>query len=86
MKFDDLISLSPSVRLADLIQLFLLGYDDKIYIDLIVHKINSKETTELSNIRIIDSCLQPYYEYKIEYLEDGDFETKSMMTVALIGK
>ena len=29
MTFDNLLDLQPNVRLADLIQLFLMGYDDK---------------------------------------------------------
>ena len=84
MTFDDLISLQPSIRLADLIQLFLLVYDDKIYINVIIYKANSKEPIELYEIRIIDSALKPYYEYEIEYLCDTYFENPgSMMTVAL---
>ena len=34
MKFNDLLDLKPNVTLGELIQLFLLGYDDKIYIDV----------------------------------------------------
>ena len=34
MNFDELIGLKPNLILAELIQLFLLGYDDKIYIDV----------------------------------------------------
>ena len=65
MTFNDLIDLKPSITLAELIQLFLLGYDDKIYVDILV---NAEKIFE--NIRIIDSELIPYYEYKIEYLTD----------------
>lgn len=65
MTFDDLITRRPNIILADLIQLFLLGYDDKIYVDIFVDGIETFE-----HIRIIDSKLVPYYEYKIEYLTD----------------
>ena len=34
MKFNDLLDLKPDITLGELIQLFLLGYDDKIYIDI----------------------------------------------------
>ena len=32
MTFDNLLDLQPNVMLADLIQLFLMGYDDKKFI------------------------------------------------------
>ena len=44
MTFDNLLDLQPNVRLADLIQLFLLGYDDKIYVNVIRHEANLNET------------------------------------------
>jgi hypothetical protein len=92
MTFDNLLDLQPNVRLADLIQLFLMGYDDKIYVNVIIHEANLKEPIELSEVRIIDSALKPYYEYnpaqnpyKIAYLEDSYYETPgSMMTINLI--
>lgn len=85
MTFDNLLDLQPNVMLADLIQLFLMGYDDKIYVNVIIHEANLKEPIELSEVRIIDSALKPYYEYKIAYLEDSDCETPgSMMTINLI--
>ena len=34
MKFNDLLDLKPAITLGELIQLFLLGYDDKIYMDI----------------------------------------------------
>ena len=75
MKFNDLLDLKPSITLGELIQLFLLGYDDKIYID-----IEDKGEMILEHIRIIDGKLEPYYERKIQYLNDsGD----SKMTVGL---
>ena len=84
MTFDNLLDLQPNVRLADLIQLFLMGYDDKIYVN-VIHEANLKEPIELSEVRIINSALKPYYEYKIAYLEDSYYETPgSMMTINLI--
>lgn len=85
MTFDNLLDLQPDIKLADLIQLFLMGYDDKIYVNVIIHEANLKEPIELSEVRIIDSVLKPYYEYKIAYLEDSYYETPgSMMTINLI--
>ena len=43
MTFDNLLDLQPNVRLADLIQLLLMGYDDKIYVNVIIHEANLKE-------------------------------------------
>ena len=63
MKFNDLLDLKPNVTLGELIQLFLLGYDDKIYIDV---EVGGEEIIE--HARIIDGDLEPYYEYKIQYL------------------
>lgn len=77
MTFDELICLKPNVSLSDLIQLFLLGYDDKIYVDILI---NNEEIFE--HIRIIDSKLEPYYEYKIEFLSDS---CDSKMTIGLKG-
>ena len=62
-----------------------MGYDYKIYVNVIIHEANLKEPIELSEVRIIDSALKPYYEYKIAYFEDSDYETPgSMMTINLI--
>lgn len=67
MTFNDLLDLKPNVTLGELIQLFLLGYDDKIYIDV---EVGGEEIME--HTRIIDEELEPYYEYKIQYLSDTD--------------
>lgn len=78
MTFNDLISMTPDVNLASLIQLFLLGYDDKIYIDILI-----KGKPVLEGVRIIDSRLQVFYERKIEYLEEGDYDSHSLLKIAL---
>lgn len=86
MKFNELIDLKVNISVAELIQLFLLGYDDKIYLNL-------KDLKELSDIDGEDFTLQderilsdkwiPYYEYKIKFLEDTyDFE-RSILTVVI---
>lgn len=77
MTFNELTDLKPNVRLADLIQLFLLGYDDKIYFDISVcYK-------ELNHIRIIDPKLEEYYDYKVAWIEESDWNSTSIFSVIL---
>lgn len=54
------------VKVCDIIQLFLAGYDDKIYLNLS----DTNENYILSNERIISSKWIPYYECNILYLLD----------------
>ena len=77
MKFEELITLRPSLKLGELIQLFLLGYDDKIYFDIII---NGDLYNPMEHIRIIDVSLEPYYDCEIEYLCDTE---DSMLTVGI---
>ena len=51
MTFDDLIVRKPKVIVADIIQLFLLGNDDKIYITLAEYN-NGEYVYLLENERI----------------------------------
>ena len=78
MSFDDLITMKPNVNLASLIQLFLLGYDDKIYVDILIGC-----ELALEKVRIIDEQLQPFYERKIVYLEEGDYDSRSILKISL---
>ena len=77
MTFDELVTLRPSLKLGELIQLFLLGYDDKIYFDIII---NGDSYNPMEHIRIIDSSLKPYYDCEIGYLCDAE---GSMLTVGI---
>lgn len=77
MTFDELLVLRPSLKLGELIQLFLLGYDDKIYFDIII---NGDTYNPMEHIRIIDASLQPYYDCEIEYLCDTE---GSMLAVGI---
>lgn len=54
------------VKVCDIIQLFLAGYDDKIYLNLS----DTSENYILSNERIISSKWISYYECNILYLLD----------------
>lgn len=77
MTFNELIDLRPNVTLADFIQLWLLGYDDKIYINVKVGEV------ELEHVRIIDSVLVQYYDYKIHHLEDIGLDESGVLWVIL---
>ena len=78
MTFNELIDIKPNVRLADLIQLFLLGKDDKIYFDI------QLGDSEFNHIRIIDSVLEGWYEYKVDYIEESDYDSTSIFRVKLV--
>jgi len=67
MKFTELIDLRPHIIVADLIQLFLIGYDDKIYLSLE----NKCGHEYLINERIISEKWQTYYECEVHHLEDN---------------
>lgn len=66
MNFDELLDIKHDVKVCDIIQLFLAGYDDKIYLNLS----DTNENYILSNERIISSKWIPYYECNILYLLD----------------
>ena len=68
MSFDDLFDRNCEVKVCDIIQLFLMGYDDKIYLNLS----DTNENYILSKERIISSKRVPYYECNILYILDDD--------------
>lgn len=68
MSFDDLFDRKCEVKVCDIIQLFLMGYDDKIYLNLS----DTNENDILSKERIISSKWIPYYECNILYILDND--------------
>lgn len=68
MSFYDLFDRKCEVKVCDIIQLFLLGYDDKIYLNLS----DTRENYILSKERIISSKWIPYYECNILYILDDD--------------
>lgn len=57
MRFDDLFDRKCEVKVCDIIQLFLMGYDDKIYLNLS----DIYENYILSKERIISHKWVPYY-------------------------
>ena len=68
MSFDELFDRKCEVKVCDIIQLFLNGYDDKIYLNLS----DTNENYILSNERIISSKWVQYYECNVLYLLDDD--------------
>lgn len=67
-KIDDYIDRKINLTLGEYIELYRRGDDDKIYLDLYL---NGNEYEPLfEDIRIIDSKLDPYLDYRIEYLHD----------------
>ena len=81
MSFDELIDIDPKINLATLIQLFLKGYDDKIYIDLYIG--NDEGDPVLTNVRIIATELEEYYERDILCIGEAFYETGSLLSVVL---
>ena len=53
-------------RLGDLLELFLAGYDDKVYIDL---QYNDFDVIQ-EDVRIIDPKIQEYMDNKIYALQE----------------
>ena len=70
MTFNELIDIKPSVRVADIIQLFLLGKDDKIYISLVEYR-NDEYVELLTNERIIHEEWEKYYDCNIKWIEEN---------------
>lgn len=70
MSFNELIDIEPDIRVADLIQLFLLGKDDKIYLNLAAPKNGYVVDYLLMDERIISEKWKPYYEKKILWIEE----------------
>ena len=74
----EMLDLEPKIRLADIIRLFLLGYDDKIYINVYGH-----DDHFIMNARIISADLQPYLDKQIMYLEEPCFDDNSVLNIHL---
>ena len=71
MTFDELIDIRPNIRVADVIQLFLLGYDDKIYLNLAKIE-NGFPNYILQNKRIIDDEFGKFYECEVKWIEQEE--------------
>lgn len=69
MTFDELIIIKPNIRVADIIQLFLLSNDDKVYLNLARYN-NGFEDYILKDERIIHDEWVKYYECKVKWIEE----------------
>ena len=74
MTFNELLDIKPSVRVADIIQLFLLGYDDKIYLNLATYDSKGYEVYLLNNERIIHEEWETYYENKVTMIQEENVD------------
>lgn len=83
--FDDLIDCDPKLKFGELIQLFLKGNDDKIYINLqrvIKKKWRSYAEDLCTCTRIIDPTLVKYYDCYIEQIEDP-CDNETLLTIVI---
>ena len=70
MRFDELFDKECEVKVYNIIQLFLYGYDDKIYLNLL----DSSGNYILTNERIISTKWIPYYESDVRYILDDSYD------------
>lgn len=70
MSFDELFDRKCEVKVCDIIQLFLMGYDDKIYLNLS----DSSGNYILTNERIISHEWVQYYESDVRYILDDSYD------------
>ena len=68
MTFYELFDRKCEVKVCDIIQLFLMGYDYNIYLNLL----DTNGNYILSKERIISSKWDTYYECNILYILDYD--------------
>lgn len=54
------------LRLCDLVELFLAGYDDKVYVDLQYDEFNVIQ----ENVRIISNTIRDYKNNKVYALQE----------------
>lgn len=71
MNFMDIFDTQPRVRVCDIIHLFLIGGDDKIYMNLSTsNKKGYYDDYILQCERIISKSWEPYYECNIKWIEE----------------
>lgn len=82
--FIEVINRLPNVRVHDIIQLFLLGQGDKIYLNLAKPDENGLfDGYILKNEHIISGKWQPYYENKIKWIEETDPDDLGYLTLVI---
>lgn len=71
MNFMELFDIQSNVRVCDIIYLFLIGGDDKIYFNLsTTNKKGYCDDYILKCERIIPESWTPYYESNIKWIEE----------------
>lgn len=70
MTFMDIFDLQSNVRVCDIINLFLIGGDDKIYLNLATTNKKGYCDYILKCERIISESWTPYYECKVKWIEE----------------
>ena len=87
MEFNEVVNRVPNVRVCDIIQLFLLGYDDKIYLNLKFTLPSAQGWVPqylLKDERIIHDAWQPFYEFKVHCIEEECTEDTGLGCVTLV--
>lgn len=86
MTFNELINIKPNIRVADIIQLFLLSKDDHFYLNLAAPKNGYIVDYILMRERIISEKWEPYYEKEILWVEEeypGEDECLAGLTLCI---
>lgn len=84
MDFNEVVNRVPNIRVCDIIQLFLLSYDDNTYFNLAKPDENGLfDGYILKNERIISDKWQPYYENKIKWVEETDPDDLGYLTLVI---
>lgn len=77
-KLMELLDNDVNITVGDIIHLFLLGYDDKVYLNL-----RTQSEYILSHERIIRESWYPYYESKVLYIEEIGFDERGVFTIVI---
>lgn len=71
MNYMEIFDIQPRIRVCDIIHLFLIGGDDKIYFNLSTpNKKGYCDDYILKCERIISESWVPYYECNIKWIEE----------------
>lgn len=62
----EFVNYIPHVKVCDIIQLFILGYNDTVYLNL---RENAQNDYILKAERIVSDEWQPYYEWEVQAIE-----------------
>jgi len=84
MDFNEVVNMVPNIKVCDIIQLFLLSYDNYTYFNLAKSDENGLfDGYTLKNERIISDKWQPYYENKIKWIEKTHPDDLGYLTLVI---